>query len=50
MDGITVRLHQEDFCQLLNVPPKHKYQEDGGPGVEECMRRMTEIKCPQRGN
>ncbi len=49
MDGITVRLHQEDFCQLLNVPPKHKYQEDGGPGVEECMRRMTEIKMPAAG-
>jgi len=41
-----VRLHQEDFCQLLNVPPKLKYQEDGGPGVEDCMRRMAEIRMP----
>lgn len=50
VDGITVRLHQEDFCQLLNVPPKLlKYQEDGGPGVEDCMRRMTEIKMPAAG-
>lgn len=49
VDGITVRLHQEDFCQLLNVPPKLKYQEDGGLGVEECMRRMTEIKMPAAG-
>ena len=49
VDGITVRLHQEDFCQLLNVSPKLKYQEDGGPGVEECMRRMTEIKMPAAG-
>ena len=48
-DGVTVRLHQEDFCQLLNVPPKLKYQEDGGPGIEECMRRMTEIKMPAAG-
>ena len=48
-DGITMRLHQEDFCQLLNVPPKLKYQEDGGPGIEECMRRMTEIKMPAAG-
>ena len=47
--GVTVRLHQEDFCQLLNVPPKLKYQEDGGPGVEECMRRMTEIRMPAAG-
>ena len=49
VDAITVRLHQEDFCQLLNVPPKLKYQEDGGPGVEECMRMMTEIKMPAAG-
>ena len=48
-DGITMRLHQEDFYQLLNVPPKLKYQEDGGPGVEDCMRRMTEIKMPAAG-
>ena len=46
VNGITVRLHQEDFCQLLNVPPKLKYQEDGGPGVEDCMRRMAEIRMP----
>ena len=46
VDGVTVRLHQEDFCQLLNVPPKLKYQEDGGPGVEDCMRRMAEIRIP----
>ena len=48
-DGVTVRLHQEDFCQLLNVPPKLKYQEDGGPGVEDCVRRMAEIHLPAVG-
>ena len=48
-DGITIRLHQEDFCQLLNVPPKLKYQEDGGPGVEDCVRRMAEIRLPAVG-
>ena len=48
-DGITMRLHQEDFCQLLNVPPKLKYQEDGGPGVEDCVRRMSEIRLPAAG-
>jgi len=46
LDGITVRLHQEDFCQMLNVPPKLKYQEDGGPGVEDCLRLMREIRMP----
>ena len=48
-NGVTVRLHQEDFCQLLNVPPKLKYQEDGGPGVEDCVRRMAEIRLPASG-
>ena len=43
LDGITVRLHQEDLCQLLNVPRMLKYQEDGGPGIEDCMRRIAEI-------
>ncbi len=40
-DSVTTRLHQEDFCQILNVPPQLKYQEDGGPGIEDCMRRMN---------
>ncbi|MEV6282843.1 type II toxin-antitoxin system HipA family toxin [Kribbella sp. NPDC051770] len=29
------RLHQEDICQALSVPPSKKYQDDGGPGVRE---------------
>lgn len=49
VDGITVRLHQEDLCQLLNVPPMLKYQEDGGPGIEDCMRRLAEIHLPAVG-
>jgi serine/threonine-protein kinase HipA len=27
-----VRIHQEDACQALGVPPTAKYQSDGGPG------------------
>ena len=49
IDGITVRLHQEDFCQLLNIPPKLKYQEDGGPGIEDSMNRLLEIHLPADG-
>lgn len=26
------RVHQEDLCQALAVPPTRKYQSDGGPG------------------
>ena len=40
--GGTVRLHQEDMCQALGVPPTAKYQNEGGPGPEtivELLRR-----------
>ncbi|MDX3003539.1 type II toxin-antitoxin system HipA family toxin [Kribbella solani] len=33
--GRWVRLHQEDMCQALAVPPVKKYQEDGGPGIQQ---------------
>lgn len=29
--GALVRVHQEDLCQALSVPPANKYQSDGGP-------------------
>jgi serine/threonine-protein kinase HipA len=29
--GALVRVHQEDLCQALSVPPARKYQSDGGP-------------------
>ena len=31
------RLHQEDFCQALRIPPEQKYQSEGGPGLRECF-------------
>lgn len=30
-DGSIKRLHQEDFCQALGVPPERKYAAEGGP-------------------
>lgn len=30
-DGELVRIHQEDVCQALSVPPASKYESDGGP-------------------
>ena len=32
-----VRLHQEDFCQALGVPPERKYQNEGGPTVRNML-------------
>jgi serine/threonine-protein kinase HipA len=35
-DGAWRRLHQEDLCQALSVPPDKKYQHrDGGPGLAD---------------
>ncbi len=33
-EGRTQRLHQEDFCQALGVPPELKYENEGGPSLE----------------
>lgn len=32
-----IRLHQEDFCQALGVPPQEKYEADGGPGATDVI-------------
>lgn len=31
------RLHQEDFCQALNIPPEFKYEAEGGPSLAGCF-------------
>ncbi len=31
------RLPQEDFCQALGYPPRHKYEADNGPGIARCL-------------
>ena len=36
-DGTITRLHQEDFCQALSVPPELKYEAEGGPGTEASL-------------
>lgn len=33
-----MRLPQEDFCQVLGVPPHLKYESDGGPGVRDIAQ------------
>jgi serine/threonine-protein kinase HipA len=36
-DGTITRLHQEDFCQALSIPPELKYEEEGGPGTKNSL-------------
>lgn len=36
VDGI-IRVHQEDVCQALAIPPTSKYENEGGPGAQAVM-------------
>ena len=37
------RLHQEDFCQALNIAPEMKYQKEGGPSLKTCFAILREV-------
>ena len=32
------RLPQEDFCQVMGLPSRSKYEADGGPGMQRCTQ------------
>lgn len=36
-DGSVERIHQEDFCQAMGIPPEMKYEKEGGPSIESCL-------------
>jgi serine/threonine-protein kinase HipA len=40
VDNQILRLHQEDFCQLLNIPPNQKYQNEGGPSIPQLFETI----------
>lgn len=42
-NGKLQRLHQEDFCQALNISPLLKYQSEGGPSLELCFNLIREV-------
>lgn len=41
--GVRVRLHQEDFCQALGLPPELKYQAQGGPSLARCAHLVRNV-------
>lgn len=45
-DGHTTRIHQEDFCQALGLPPASKYQHNGtgvaGPSIATMFALVRE--------
>lgn len=37
-DGVWHRLHQEDLCQLMSLPPERKYQYERGSSLKQIGR------------
>jgi serine/threonine-protein kinase HipA len=43
VDGQSVRIHQEDICQALSLPPASKYQSEGGPGAADIVALLRRV-------
>ena len=41
------RIHQEDLCQSLSVPPSRKYQNEGGPGPKDIVGLFRRAMAPR---
>jgi serine/threonine-protein kinase HipA len=39
------RVHQEDFCQAMGVPPELKYQQEGGPNLKKCFELVRHVSA-----
>jgi serine/threonine-protein kinase HipA len=42
IDRRIVRIHQEDMCQALGVPPTKKYENESGPSVRRIVEFLRE--------
>jgi serine/threonine-protein kinase HipA len=40
------RIHQEDFCQALSIVSSRKYQNEGGPSLENCFELLNNTSQP----
>ena len=45
-DGTVYRIHQEDFCQALGLPPEKKYEQDAGPSLARIARVLQDFAEP----
>ena len=43
-DSGVERVHQEDMCQALGVPPRRKYQAEGGPSLKQVAGILTKFR------
>jgi serine/threonine-protein kinase HipA len=44
--GTVRRIHQEDFCQAIGIPPETKYEEDGGPSLSRIAGILATVATP----
>jgi len=44
--GQVGRIHQEDMCQALGLPPTSKYQSEGGPTPEQIVELLRRAVGP----
>lgn len=45
-DRTVHRVHQEDFCQALGLPPDKKYEQDAGPTLARVARVLRDVADP----
>jgi serine/threonine-protein kinase HipA len=48
IDSSWQRVHQEDMCQALSIPPTRKYQSDGGPGIRDVVELLENYSTNPR--
>jgi serine/threonine-protein kinase HipA len=45
--GEIIRIHQEDLCQALGLPPTRKYQNERGPGPADIAKLLRSAMSPR---
>jgi serine/threonine-protein kinase HipA len=46
-DRELLRVHQEDVCQALGLPPSRKYQNEGGPSPRDVAGLLRQVMPPR---
>jgi serine/threonine-protein kinase HipA len=46
----VIRVHQEDLCQALGLPPSRKYQNEGGPGPAQIVKLLRRVMSPRNAD
>ena len=48
--GDTLRVHQEDLCQALGLPPSKKYENQDGPGPAQIAALLRRVMPPREAD